>query len=323
MPDLVSIDASTFDLVHDLIGDLFGFSASEVVGLLAPPWSDPETSPGWILHEDDRAVGFLGAVTVDRHIDGEPFRFCNLTTWYVEPEHRGSSLAMMRPPLRLDGHVVTDFSPSVEAERISLRLGFQELETSTRLFEPETKQSSTLTVTPGHLGVLGALGPTERQIVSDHQWIPTCRWYVARDGDAACLIVASKSTIHRRPYLRIDHVSNPELFVEHADGIVATMQTTEGVSTVFAGNRFTWSRGATCARLLPDRTVALVANPGNLNPEQIDNLYSEVMLLDITTVPKSLPPTRAYQARQAVQIALWRMRQVKRAAGRLVTRRTE
>lgn len=322
MPELREIDAETFPLVHDLIGGWFGLSDRELVGLLDPPWADADAPRGWVLVDGGRAVGFLGAVVVDRPIDGKEYRFCNLTTWYVDPDHRGSSLAMFRPLLRMRDLVITDFSPSIDAQRISERLGFETIDAASRLFEPGTGRSASLDVRPGDLGRLGLLGPAERRIVRDHQWIPTCRWYVATADDEVCLVVATRSTSHRRPYVRIDHVSNSALFVEHADAIVTAIRRGEQIDTVFAGDRFGWSQGARCGRLLPDRTVSLVLHAHGLAPEQIDTLYSEVMLLDITTLPHSLPSTHAHRARHARDLALWRMRQAKQAGARVLARRT-
>ena len=95
-----------------------GLTDDEWVRSFTPPWASSRDEVGWMLLDDDEPVGFLGAVFGDRVIDGDRRPFCNLGTWYVHPDHRGSGLALLRPALKMRDHTLTDLSASDDVVRI-------------------------------------------------------------------------------------------------------------------------------------------------------------------------------------------------------------
>ncbi|QYH37261.1 hypothetical protein FFT87_14090 [Salinibacterium sp. M195] len=78
-------------------------------------------------------VGVYAAIYSHRDVDGTTIDVCNLAAFCVLEAYRMHSLRLTRALLRQPGFVFTDLSPSGNVIAINERLGFQHLNTTTRL----------------------------------------------------------------------------------------------------------------------------------------------------------------------------------------------
>jgi hypothetical protein len=102
--------------------------------LLIPPWDYVGPNHGFHLVTDAGAVvGVYAAVYSQREIDGMVVNICNLAALCVLEPYRLHSFSLIRALLAQPGFAFTDLSPSGNVIAINNRLGFQSLDTSTRL----------------------------------------------------------------------------------------------------------------------------------------------------------------------------------------------
>jgi hypothetical protein len=83
---------------------------------------------GYMLVRQNRPCGVLLALRGQSvPPDGAPFEVTNLSSWYVEPEHRTLAPLMLRDVVREGGTAFTDLSPSDRVIPMLPALGFQPL----------------------------------------------------------------------------------------------------------------------------------------------------------------------------------------------------
>ena len=253
-------------------------------GLFRMRENQQERHSGYLLRDDSKIVGILGTLFSQRTIDGETQPFCNLHNWFVEETYRGYSLWLMRPVLRLVDHTLTDFTPTEPVARISLKLGFRSLDSRLRILPPFPVP---ITRSRGgglefHEG-LERLSETDTPLLRDNDHGQTGHLLVSQ-GENSCLIFYSRITRHALPYCYINYLSNKALFERaHLDLRSLLLKRTR--------SRF-------CA--LDDRTVhglrlwpsfrlpigsTQLYRSSRAEPTEIDTLYSEVVVLGLSTLP--------------------------------------
>lgn len=101
--------------------------------VILPPWSGAEPNHGFQLLNGADVVGAYLAVYKDREgLDG-PVPVCNLAAFCVLENFRMHGLRLVRALLAQRDYDFIDLSPSGNVVGLNERLGFQRLDTSTRL----------------------------------------------------------------------------------------------------------------------------------------------------------------------------------------------
>lgn len=264
-------------------------------------WHD-EDHFGYVLLVDGQPAGLLGALFSRRQINGQEVRFCNLHNWYVQPEHRASSLLLMRPILALRDCVITDLSASGEVVAISERLGFTRLDRTIRLLPPLPWQGSSatlvdLTAEPDRAPEL--LTAAEQTIFRDHQNID-CQHLVVLSDQGSCYLVASRNPSRWLPHTLVHYLSNPAVFARQHAFIRAQLLRSGG--RYVAVNRPHLAGETIPCSFSADSNQRLVRGSAAA-PEAIDSLYSELTLFKLPNYPR--PP----QLVRGLALRLWRWQQ--------------
>ncbi|QDU27674.1 hypothetical protein ETAA8_27630 [Anatilimnocola aggregata] len=264
-------------------------------------WHD-EDHFGYVLRDQGRPVGVLGALFSRRLINGQDVRFCNLHNWYVQPAHRAASLLLMRPILALKDHVVTDLSASGEVVAISERLGFSKLDRTIRLLPKMPRGRATADVielTSQPELAEAKLTPTEFQLYRDHQGIE-CRHLWIESSEGSCYLVASLVASRWLPHVFVHHLTNPEVFSRH-HRLIRQHLLSAGGYYVAVNEPHLHDQRIPCS-LRADANQRLVR--GNLcPPAAIDSLYSEMPLFKLPIHPR--PPLFI----RGLALKLWRWKQ--------------
>ena len=252
--------------------------------LFAGHWDSDEGYCGTMLIEADRVVGFLGLVFSRRHIGDKEERFCNLTSWIVEPAHRKKSIFLLIPVLKLRGLTLTDFTPSKEVYALLKKAGFRDLETHCRYILPFPRTSrggrlSQLSVGPGSSldDSVSGLNP----ILKDH--IPLdCHALHIQMEFGECVIVLTR-LVRRKPPFRlgvIHHISDVASFRRSIGSMAGRICRRFGVNALYVDERFLggWRIPFSIKKKLD---WPQVYRSEDLEPETIDSLYSERILLKI------------------------------------------
>lgn len=265
-------------------------------------WKTEFDHCGYALVDGDEVVGMIGMVFSERLIDGTTRKFCNLHTWWVRPDHRGRSLALLRPVLKLDDYTITHFTPDDEVRAVAQRLGFQELNSQLKMLLPRRRGSdsgSDLQIMTDPQSIQARLSPSDRKIFADHQPYGLRHLLVQRgdvqrgdvqgddvqgDGDS-CYLIYAHVVRHRLPYCHIHYISNHAIFERYETVIRSTILGQDKANFVAVDRR------------LIDPSMKLrrsfnfwapahgLYKSTSLQPDQIDHLYSDVAFLKLTTMP--------------------------------------
>ena len=248
--------------------------------------------PGYVLFDRDEVVGILGTLFSERTIDGVPRRFCNLHTWVVDETHRGHALLLMRPVLRLRDHTVTDFTPTRTVYEISKKLGFADLDDRMRVLlpaGPSRVSSEGLEITSDATRI-EQIDPSTATISRDHAG---CGQLLIADAAGRCHVVY---TTVRKPllhYCYLHYLSDPAVFRRHDPAARRALLAASDTSFVVVDARLVAGLGLGAGFDFPLKTRKLYRSR-HLRPEQIDNLYSEQILMNLSGFTNvSLGMTRA------------------------------
>lgn len=89
---------------------------------------DGQRSIGHLLIAKGKPVGVMLTLSDEsRQADGRRYRVTNLSSWYIEPEHRHLAALMLRSLVRADDIVFTDLTPSDRVIPMLPLLGFKPL----------------------------------------------------------------------------------------------------------------------------------------------------------------------------------------------------
>jgi hypothetical protein len=247
------------------------------------PWSRDEPICGYALFEGNQPVGFLGFIFITRRINGVQERFCNVHTWYVRPAYRGHSLSLLRPLLRMQDITVTDLTPAPDVSRILERFGFLRLESRFRMMFPLPEfgtQRQAPEITRDAERLEGILDVDDLKIFRDHQVFEKCKHLALISSDTYCYMVYTVTTDSRMGVCHIHYVSDTTIFSENGSSLVRDIMVYENIYIVIADSRllggakvqFCMSLSFHCDRYYKST---------RLEASQIDNLYSELVLLNL------------------------------------------
>lgn len=241
--------------------------------------------PGYCLVKGSRIVGLLGTLWSQRTHDTGMALVCNLHSWIVTAAYRGRSLLLMRPLLAQDNITITDFSPTPDVFRLSLRLGMTALDGRLRVLLPMPcgRRCAELELIDDPGLVEAAISDDDRRILRSHQ-LPWCRHALLRAPEGECYMLWSSVERWAVPYAYVHYVSNRQLFARCSRFIRARLL--DGSPCRFLA----LDRRATDGMALPG-SVTLPWGPrqlyrsSRLGPADIDTLYSEVSYLNLSTMP--------------------------------------
>ena len=237
------------------------------------PWR-PADAPdfGRVLEAGGAVVGYLGATYVDRLLDGERARICNMSSWYLLREHRGQGHGRaMVLDLASDPEVTyTDVTATPQVQAMLLaHAGFAVLDEERWILRRDREQEGRAVLSEAK---------AETPEVTHHLGLRDVRIQRAEvAGEACTLALQVKKKGEDIAYHQVLHVDAPEVLARHAGAIAAAMLP-EGPA-VLAIDR----------RLVPAQPVGAKSEPiaqprlyksSRLTPDRIDNLYTEVLLLD-------------------------------------------
>jgi hypothetical protein len=290
MVTLERIESSLFSNLYEsfLIDDYPLSGEQDWRNVFDYQWETGEGHCGYALLDEGKVVGMLGMVFSERHINGTIKKFCNLHTWWVREDHRGQSLSLLRPILKLDGYTITHFTPCDTVRAVTKRLGFTDLRSQLKILLPNRvfhgkRMREDPRLTYDQNVIEETISCYDKKILLDHRPYG-CGHLLVRDGSECCYLLYTHVVRHRLPYCHIHYISNRDVFAKHEQAIR---------SSLLANHRARFV--AVDARLVSDMKFPLSFNfwapahalykSADVKPEQIDNLYSDIVFLKLTALP--------------------------------------
>ncbi|MGV8911576.1 MAG: hypothetical protein ACOH14_03090 [Rhodoglobus sp.] len=256
-------------------------SAAEWAQLILPPWTYRGPNHGFQLVTDEGViVGVYAAIYSQRDSDGTTIDVCNLAAFCVLEAYRMHSLRLTRALLKQQGFVFTDLSPSGNVVAINERLGFDLLDTTTRLVAnlPRLHRRG-LRLTRDPLILERVLVGPDAVVYRDHRDANAAEHLlVEREGDYGYLMFRRDRRKGLQLFSTPLYVGGSSAVLESCWGEVRSYLLSRGLLFTLAERRvlgFTRGLGVT----LTDPRSKMFRGSG-LYADQVDYLYSELALVE-------------------------------------------
>lgn len=245
---------------------------------IRPPWSGESPNHGFMLHEGGHVVGVYLAFYSERPIDGRTERFCNLAAWCVLPDYRLHALKLLKALLKQPGYHFVDLSPSGNVVSINERLSLRHLDTTTALMAnlpwPSWPGKYRISSEPGVIE--SVLAPPQLQIYRDHRDARAAKHLVMIHRDEHCYVIFRRDRRRDLPlFASVLYVSNPSLFLRMAGLFGRHLLARHGIPFTLLELRVVGGQPTGSYRLRSTRVKMFKSD--SLQPNQIDNLYSELV----------------------------------------------
>ncbi|MDD2659551.1 MAG: hypothetical protein PHY54_07710 [Methylococcales bacterium] len=244
-------------------------------------WGIDKPNNGFLIRDQERVVGGIGAIYAERMIRGRPERFCNITSWCVLEEYRAQSMRLAMAVVSQPGFHFTDLTPT---EVVSKTLQFLK-------FKPMNERQAVwpnfpwpfspfrgVRVITGHDAIEAVLAAEDAKVFRDHRRLPWLRHAAVGRPGAYCHVVWKPDRLKGVPGAMVLAFSDAELFLGYRNAT--------GAHLLMQACFYTRVE----SRLLPRLPVLSLELAGfrnkvfhsdTLAEADISNLYSEIVGLDL------------------------------------------
>src|SRR5262245_10647892 len=251
-------------------------------------WESDEGYVGYALVDDRKVVGFNGAIFSRRIIDGREARFCNLTSWIVKEQYRTESMRLVFPFLKLKGHTITNLTMNERAWEITRRLGFKNLDTNVRIiflvpgFSATRKEEAPVIVSD-RSRIAEILDPVDLKISIDHSHY-NCGHLVIQDKYGYSYIIYTRKRYrqynHDFRYAHIRYSSDRSAFLRHLNKIKSYFLKSLKYFFLAVDELLIGDATSPYSKLYQLKVPRMYKSEV-LSREQVDNLYSELVVLGL------------------------------------------
>jgi len=246
-------------------------------------WLEKKPNLGFVLTAGDEIVGFLGAVYARRQIRGQSCVTCNFTSWYILPEYRGWGPLLLAAALRDQDVCYTNLTPSPTSARMCEAMGFTRLESQTIILPPlfhlDTLRTRGVEIIFDLDGIRSLLKDDQRPIFEDHLAYDCLHLALRERTECAYLVVKRRRIKRRQPLSELLYCSAPQILVRHLERAKLAILRRQRTVALMADMRL-FQAPAPRGVWIRQRPPVLFRS-SLLKPEEVDKLYSEVVLLPI------------------------------------------
>lgn len=244
------------------------------------PWMPDRPNNGFRLMDGPRLVGVLVGYYSERRLGTRSVKCCNLSSWCVLPDYRAHSFSLIRRMLAQSDYQFIDLTPTDQVIRISSRLNFKRVD-SDRILVPHLPlplRRGLKVSKPDELPAT-ALSERARAIFEDHRTLPSISHLAIGRPPDYCYIIYAKQRRKGVPCAVIRHVEPRESLSDYLPYLGGYLLFHEGLLASVVEERFLLRRPFCSIKLA--RPSCKFYRGAALEPGDIDNLYSEVVLLPI------------------------------------------
>lgn len=243
---------------------------------------------GFVIEDDIKIHGFLGAVFSKKMIGGNEYKFCNTTSWIVDEEYRAKSLILLMKIHKLKNYIFTNFTPSETVYPILKKLGYKDIENIKYLLKPKPVfLSKVKIITTGFENILNNY---EIQIYNQHKNF-NLGFFIVKTGIDYCFVVYRKKKYFPAKLKKIignkinlqlaeiEYVSNSDLFKENIKEIIFKASVKIKIASFAIYKKYLSDNITKTAKIF--KTHRKYVYKGDLSPSEIDVLFSEIVILDL------------------------------------------
>lgn len=241
-------------------------------------WGEPQPNFGFVLRDEGRIVGGIGAIYAKRRVQGRDERFCNITSWCVQDAYRKQSMRLAMAVVEQSGYTFTDFSPTKIVSGSLRFLKFKPLDDRVTVILNLPRLFAAGTALTDPAAIAASLKGDALQAYRDHDSFPWLRHVVIGKGSAWCHVIYKDASIKGLPAARIIHVSDRTIFNRYAERLTTHLLSRGVVSTHVETRHLT--RNISPSRIRAG-FIPKVYLSATLQESDIDYLYSETVAMDL------------------------------------------
>jgi hypothetical protein len=237
---------------------------------------------GFLIRDQGRIVGGIGAIFAERVIRGRPERFCNITSWCVLEAYRAQSMRLAMAVVSQPGFHFTDLTPTEVVSKTLQFLKFKPMNERhvvwPNLPRPFSRFRSGVRAIIELDDIEEVLATVDGKVFRDHRQLPWLRHAAVGRPGAYCHVVWKPNRLKGVPGAMVLAFSDAELFLRY--------RRTIGAHLLRQGCLYTRVESRLLPRLpMLSRELAgfhnKVFRSDTLTEIDISNLYSEIVGLDL------------------------------------------
>ncbi len=253
--------------------------------LMSYHWLDNKPDFGRVVESEGKILGFCGMVYADRFIGDAATglrkqRIVSMSSWYLDKSLRGQGLGreMLLSSIEDRSMTYATLTNSRKPLGIVEALGFRVLEDHRYVWQKGSIADPSVLITHDLAKIHSRVEPHQRQILDDMNGLPLSPMLIEYDGRQTLTFFSIKIKGADVTWFDLMHCSDLQLFSECAQSL-ANQLLPDTPSVLAADGRFVPSPpvGAIIERL----PVARYFVSESVEPHELDNLYSELQLLDL------------------------------------------
>ncbi|EHR71977.1 hypothetical protein BurJ1DRAFT_3162 [Burkholderiales bacterium JOSHI_001] len=255
-------------------------SPQEWAAGLSTNWCTDAPNHGFALMDEGRIVGGIGAYYADRLIDGQPERFCNITSWCVLESHRQQSMRLAMTVVGQKGWHFTDFSPTQVVAGTLQFLKFKPLDERqvVGLNLPWRSWGGPRCIADPDAIDAALAGTPQQRVYRDHRGFAWLQHVLVGHPGQWCHVVYKRRSYKRLPSAHLIYASDPAMLRQGWRALGGHLLARGLVSTHVEFRLLGETPWPSAVRSGFNPKLFL---SNTLQPGQIDYLYSESVALDL------------------------------------------
>jgi GNAT superfamily N-acetyltransferase len=250
--------------------------------LMSYEWFSEKPDYGRVVESDGDILGFCGMVYADRTLANNERveRIVSMSSWYLDKSVRGKGLgkAMLKSAIEDPTLTYATLTNSRKPLGIVEALGFRVLEDHRYLWRKEKAVVTSINLLHDAASIKLLVKPYQREIVDDMANLPVVPMLLQVDGQQTLLFFSIKRKKNDILWFDLMYVSDRVLFTRNAQAVASALLPDEP-SILAADGRLVHKPSSEIEyEPLP---VARYFVSQRVEPYELDNLYSELQLLDL------------------------------------------
>ncbi|MFT6875170.1 MAG: GNAT superfamily N-acetyltransferase [Granulosicoccus sp.] len=250
--------------------------------LMSYEWFSEKPDYGRVVESDGDILGFCGMVYADRTLANNERveRIVSMSSWYLDKSVRGKGLgkAMLKSAIEDPTLTYATLTNSRKPLGIVEALGFRVLEDHRYLWRKEKAVVTSINLLHDAASIKLLVKPYQREIIDDMANLSVVPMLLQVDGQQTLLFFSIKRKKNDILWFDLMYVSDRVLFTRNAQAVASALLPDEP-SILAADGRLVHKPSSEIEyEPLP---VARYFVSQRVEPYELDNLYSELQLLDL------------------------------------------
>ena len=253
--------------------------------LMTYEWLDDKPDFGRVVESNGKVLGFCGMVYADRLIgDAESGlrteRIVSMSSWYLDKSLRGKGFGKDMLASAIADRTLTYATLTNSRKPLGIveALGFRVLEDHRYLWRKSATADAVVSLVDDPLELRSCVEPHQLQLLNDMQGLPLVPMVLQCRDKQALMFFSIKQKSAEVTWFDLMYVSDPELFESSAQALANHLLPDTPAVLAADGRFFTVPPAGIEAERLP---VARYFISESVEPHELDNLYSELQLLDL------------------------------------------